>query len=65
MTVLGKVRFCHYSNQPSSALNLAQILQNMDFTCVETQIGNGDPADCEILELDKSKEVFKIEIPGF
>lgn len=37
----------------------------MDFTCVETQIGNGDLADYEILELDKSSEIFKIEIPGF
>jgi len=39
--------------------------KDMDFTCVETQIGNGDPVDCEIVELDKSKEVFKIEVPGF
>ena len=24
----------------------------MDLTCVETQIGNGDKEDCEILDLD-------------
>jgi allantoicase len=26
-------------------------LQPMDFACVETQIGNGDAADCEVIEL--------------
>ncbi|KAG1809352.1 galactose-binding domain-like protein [Suillus subaureus] len=30
----------------------------MDFTCVETQIGNGDKADCEILELEASEVVI-------
>ncbi|KAG2079215.1 Allantoicase [Suillus decipiens] len=30
----------------------------MDFTCVETQIGNGDRADCEILELEASEVVI-------
>jgi hypothetical protein len=30
----------------------------MDFTCVETQIGNGDKADCEILELQASEVVI-------
>ncbi|KAG2354899.1 galactose-binding domain-like protein [Suillus spraguei] len=30
----------------------------MDFTCVETQIGNGDQADCEILELEASEVVI-------
>lgn len=24
----------------------------MDFTCVETQIGNGERADCEVVELE-------------
>jgi hypothetical protein len=23
----------------------------MDFACVETQIGNGDAADCEVIDL--------------
>ena len=31
----------------------------MDFTCVETQIGNGDQADCEVVEL----QGFKVRIP--
>jgi len=39
--------------------------KDMDFTCVETQIGKGDTADCEILELDNSSEIFKVEIPFF
>ncbi|KAG1715751.1 hypothetical protein ID866_1419 [Astraeus odoratus] len=34
-------------HQPMTVLEKA-----MDFTCLETQIGNGDKADCEILELD-------------
>lgn len=36
----------------------------MDFTCVETQIGNGDAADCEIVELDSQKQVFKVKLYG-
>ncbi|KIJ67988.1 hypothetical protein HYDPIDRAFT_83734 [Hydnomerulius pinastri MD-312] len=35
----------------------------MDFTCVETQIGNGDKADCEILDLDGSCGVIKLLLP--
>lgn len=30
------------------------IVQAMDFTCVETQIGDGGKADCEILDLKES-----------
>lgn len=36
----------------------------MDFTCVETQIGNGDKADCEVVELDGEKGVFELLIPN-
>lgn len=36
----------------------------MDFTCVETQIGNGDKADCEIVELGVEKGVIDLEIRG-
>jgi len=32
----------------------------MDFTCVETQIGDGSIADCEIVELDGS---LKLQLP--
>jgi len=32
----------------------------MDFSCVETQIGNGDKADCEILELEASESVIML-----
>jgi allantoicase len=34
----------------------------MDFTCVETQIGNGNEADCEIINLDGLGEVFKVKV---
>jgi len=34
----------------------------MDFTCVETQIGNGNEADCEIINLDELGEVFKVKV---
>jgi hypothetical protein len=30
----------------------------MDLACVETQIGNGDVADCEIVELSESERIF-------
>lgn len=30
----------------------------MDFTCVETQIGDGSKADCEILELEGPDDIF-------
>lgn len=38
--------------------------QVMDFTCIETQIGNGDKADCEVVELGEEKGVFELEIPN-
>jgi allantoicase len=39
--------------------------QPIDFTCVETQIGNGDKADCEIVELDASASLPTLRIPAF
>ncbi|KIJ49648.1 hypothetical protein M422DRAFT_246721 [Sphaerobolus stellatus SS14] len=35
---------------------------SIDFTCVETQIGDGDKLDCEILEFNGSQTVF---VPAF
>jgi hypothetical protein len=35
----------------------------MDFTCVETQIGNGDKADCEIMDVPKGDGYPAIKIP--
>ncbi|KZP34222.1 Allantoicase [Athelia psychrophila] len=32
----------------------------MDFTCVETQIGDGSKADCEILELEDLEDIFVV-----
>jgi allantoicase len=34
----------------------------MDFTCVETQIGNGDKKDCEIINLDGFGGIFKAKL---
>lgn len=35
----------------------------MDFTCVETQIGNGDSLDCEIVDLDGTAGYYRVQIP--
>ncbi|EJD02860.1 allantoicase [Fomitiporia mediterranea MF3/22] len=37
----------------------------MDFTCVETQIGDGSAADCEVVELDGSGGYPRVKIPPF
>ena len=34
----------------------------MDFTCVETQIGDGSKVDCEILDLDGAKGYPRVKI---
>lgn len=39
------------------------IIQPMDFTCVETQIGNGDPLDCEVLEIGELEEKYEVTVP--
>lgn len=39
--------------------------QTIDFTCVETQIGDGGSADCEIIELDTTKGLPRVKIPKF
>ncbi|OAX35820.1 ureidoglycolate hydrolase-like protein [Rhizopogon vinicolor AM-OR11-026] len=44
-------------HQPMTVLH-----KPMDFTCVETQIGNGDKADCEILELEAGEGVIMLEL---
>lgn len=35
----------------------------MDFTCVETQVGDGSKADCEIVEFDSRGGVLKLMLP--
>jgi hypothetical protein len=30
----------------------------MDFACVETQIGNGDAVDCEVIDLRREPRVI-------
>jgi hypothetical protein len=32
----------------------------MDFACVETQIGNGDAADCEVIDLRRERVIIWI-----
>ncbi|KII92835.1 hypothetical protein PLICRDRAFT_51175 [Plicaturopsis crispa FD-325 SS-3] len=44
-------------HQPMTVLHKA-----MDFTCVETQVGNGHAADCEIIELDSAHGVYRVKI---
>jgi hypothetical protein len=38
--------------------------QAMDFACVETQIGNGHTADCEIVELDGVESIVTLRMPS-
>ncbi|KAG6837508.1 hypothetical protein H0H93_008433 [Arthromyces matolae] len=45
-------------HQPMTVLD-----KNMDFACVETQIGDGSNADCEILEL-AAEEVVNLSLPS-
>ena len=42
---------------PCAQLFLNFFHQPLDLACVETQIGDGSPADCEILELDDSSDI--------
>ncbi|KAH7929828.1 Allantoicase [Leucogyrophana mollusca] len=44
-------------HQPMTVLD-----KPMDFTCVETQIGNGDIADCEIVELNEIGRAIRLKI---
>lgn len=38
--------------------------QTMDFTCVETQIGNGDKLDCEVVDLDGAAGYCRVQVPS-
>ena len=39
------------------------IPQPMDLTCVETQIGDGGKLDCEIVDLDTTELVYRVNLP--
>ena len=41
--------------------------RTMDFVCVETQVGDGSTADCEIIDLEKDTEggYPRVRIPLF
>jgi hypothetical protein len=60
MAVFDKVR--EIVDLVCTAWNLT-LQQPMSFTCVETQIGDGSQADCEIVELDGANGVYKLVIP--
>ncbi|KAH6914382.1 allantoicase [Coprinopsis sp. MPI-PUGE-AT-0042] len=45
-------------HQPMTVLD-----KPMDLACVETQIGDGSLSDCEILELDMTETVYKLQLP--
>ena len=38
-------------------------MQTLDFTCVETQIGNGDSRDCEIVDFDGFAGYHRVQVP--
>ena len=42
---------------------LLTILQPMDLTCVETQIGDGGKLDCEIVDLDTTELMYRVKLP--
>ncbi|TBU33835.1 Allantoicase [Dichomitus squalens] len=42
---------------------MAVLYKTMDFTCVETQIGNGDSLDCEIVDFDGSAGYYRVQVP--
>ena len=36
--------------------------QPMDFTCVETQVGDGAPIDCEIVSLEEQPQKYAAKV---
>ncbi|KAI0374057.1 allantoicase [Pilatotrama ljubarskyi] len=43
---------------------MAVLHKTMDFTCVETQIGNGDKLDCEVVDLDGTAGYYRVKVPS-
>ncbi|KAI0695454.1 galactose-binding domain-like protein [Cytidiella melzeri] len=43
---------------------MAALDRPMDFTCVETQIGNGDALDCEVVEFDRTVGCRRVLVPS-
>ncbi|OSD06855.1 allantoicase [Trametes coccinea BRFM310] len=41
---------------------MAALYKTMDFTCVETQIGNGDTLDCEVVDLDGTAGYYRVKV---
>ncbi|KDQ57822.1 hypothetical protein JAAARDRAFT_156860 [Jaapia argillacea MUCL 33604] len=44
---------------------MAVLETTMDFACIETQIGNEDSADCEIVDLDGVQGYHRVALPAF
>ena len=59
MAVLEKVGLIYSSHDAF----LLTIPQPMYLTCVETQIGDGGKLDCEIVDLDTKKLVYRVNLP--
>ena len=47
-----------FPDQPMTVLD-----KPLDLACIETQIGDGSLSDCEILELDTTGIVYKLQLP--
>jgi hypothetical protein len=58
MTVLDRVSQDHSLRWSRGWLNCK--IQPMDLACVETQIGDGDAADCEVRDLSVERVVIEI-----
>ncbi|KAI0630338.1 Allantoicase [Trametes polyzona] len=43
---------------------MAVLHKTMDFTCVETQVGNGDKLDCEVVDLDGAAGYYRVQVPS-
>ncbi|KAI0358415.1 allantoicase [Trametes cingulata] len=43
---------------------MAALHKTMDFTCVETQICNGDKLDCEVVDLDGTAGYYRVKVPS-
>ncbi|KAI0930256.1 hypothetical protein AcV5_007017 [Taiwanofungus camphoratus] len=41
---------------------MAVLDRPMDFACIETQIGNGDKLDCEVISLDSSSGYYRVKL---
>ncbi|CDO76539.1 hypothetical protein BN946_scf184769.g3 [Trametes cinnabarina] len=62
MAVLYKVRQWDSRVDAHQSMTFIIPAQTMDFTCVETQIGNGDKLDCEVVDLDGTAGYYRVKV---